>query len=172
VALLPCQGSAPGHQDEIPGPTDPSSLDSWTSLVPSWDLSSLPTTAWAVGEERLDPLADHVDLAPALARLTFNQAAIHRDAEASTFGQRLVYGGHTQGLAQASLSRLLPGLATVVGWDGCDHLGPVFEGDRLTFRHRLIDALPLTSGQLLRFEVRAAREGDDLLLWTPIVVAV
>ncbi len=172
VALLPCRADAPGHQDEIPGPVDPASLDSWSSLVPEWDLSALPVTAWDVGQERIDPLADHVDLAPALARLTFNQAAIHRDAEATVFDQRLVYGGHTQGLAQASLTRMLPGLATVVGWDGCDHLGPVFESDRLAFRHRLVGALDLPAGRLLRFEVRASRDGDDLLLWTPIVVAV
>ena len=171
VALLPCAGDAPGHSDEIPGPTDPASLDSWTSLVPSWNMSSLPETAWMIGEERRDPLADHVDLAPALARFTFNQAAIHRDLEASSFGERLVYGGHTQGLAQASLTRLLPGLATVLGWDGCDHLGPVFEGDRLSFRHILKEEFLLHDGRILRFETRASRDGEDVLLWTPIVVA-
>ena len=171
VALLPCAGDAPGHSDEIPGPTDPASLDSWTSLVPSWNMSSLPETAWMTGEERRDLLADHVDLAPALARFTFNQAAIHRDLEASSFGERLVYGGHTQGLAQASLTRLLPGLATVLGWDGCDHLGPVFEGDRLSFRHVLKEEFLLQDGRILRFETRASRDGEDVLLWTPIVVA-
>ncbi len=170
VALLPCAGDAPGHSDEIPGPTDPASLDSWKSLAPSWDLSFLPKTAWEVGEERSDPLADHVDLAPALARFTFNQAAIHRDFEASSFGKRLVYGGHTQGLAQASLTRLLPGLVTVMGWDGCDHLGPVFEGDRLSFRHTLKEGLSFNEGRILRFETRAARDNEDVLLWTPIVV--
>ena len=172
VALLPCAGDAPGHSDEIPGPMDPSSLNSWTSLVPSWNMSLLPETVWEVGEERCDPLADHVDLAPALARFTFNQAAIHRDLEASSFGERLVYGGHTQGLAQASLTRLLPGLVTVLGWDGCDHLGPVFEGDRLSFRHVPIEEFALQDGRILRFETRASRDGEDVLLWTPIVVAV
>ncbi len=170
VALLPCAGDAPGHSDEIPGPTDPASLDSWKSLAPSWDLSLLPKTAWEVGEERGDPLADHVDLAPALARFTFNQAAIHRDFEASSFGERLVYGGHTQGLAQASLTRLLPGLVTVMGWDGCDHLGPVFEGDRLSFHHTLKEELSFNEGRILRFETRATRDNEDVLLWTPIVV--
>ena len=171
VALLPCNGDSPGHNDEIPGPTVPVSLDSWGSLVPDWDLNSLPETSWSVGEEREDPLSDHVDLAPALARFTFNQAAIHRDSEASSFGKRLVYGGHTQGLAQASLTRLLPGLVTVLGWDGCDHLGPVFEGDQLSFHHTLKEVLPLNEGRILRFEIRASREGEDVLLWTPIVVA-
>ena len=74
-----------------------------------------------------------------LARLTFNQAAIHRDRSAVGWQNRLVYGGHVQGLAQASLIRMLPGLALVVAWDGCDHLGPAFEGDLLEFRHHLLE---------------------------------
>ena len=28
-------------------------------------------------------------------------------------------------------SRLLPNLATVLGWESCDHTGPVHEGDTL-----------------------------------------
>ena len=42
-----------------------------------------------------------------------------------------MYGGHTIGLALAQASRLLPNLVTVLGWESCDHTGPVHEGDTL-----------------------------------------
>lgn len=40
-----------------------------------------------------------------------------------------MYGGHTIGLALAQATRLLPNLVTVLGWESCDHTGPVHEGD-------------------------------------------
>ena len=73
--------------------------------------------------------ADVVSSAPELARLTLNIAAVHHDSRIG--GRRLVYGGHTIGLALAQASRLLPNLATVLGWQSCDHTGPVYEGDTL-----------------------------------------
>ncbi len=127
---------------------------------------------------RTDPLRDHIDLAAPLARMTFNQAAVHRDVTLAADGRRLVYGGHVQGLAQASLTRMLPGLAAVVGWDGCDHIGPAFEGDLIEFRHRLIERSDAGSGSLMRFEVTGAKvdpagsEPADILRWTPIVWGV
>ncbi len=176
-ALVASRSGSPGHGDEIPGPSDPVPLPEVASLAPSWELGELPRTEWPVGEERADAMRDHVDLAPSLARLTFNQAFVHRDETASIYDGRLVYGGHVQGLAQASLSRMLPGIATIVAWDGCDHVGPAFEGDLLAFRHRLVEEHPLERGRLLRFEVRGAQvgadgtAGDDILVWTPVVVA-
>ncbi len=77
----------------------------------------------------LHSTADVVSSAPELARLTLNIAATHHDSRAG--GRRLVYGGHTIGLAFAQVSRLLPNIATVLGWQSCDHTGPVFEGDTL-----------------------------------------
>ena len=166
----------PGHADEIPGPSDPMPLDDVAGTVPGWDLAGLIATDWAVGDERVDPLRDHVDLAAPLARMTFNQAAVHRDHTLTADGRRLVYGGHVQGLAQASLTRMLPGLALVVGWDGCDHVGPAFEGDLLEFRHRVVERRAAGSGHLMRFEVTGAKVGDgepvDILRWTPIVWGV
>jgi acyl dehydratase len=176
-ALVASRGVSPGHSDEIPGPSDPVALGNVAALAPTWKLSDLPRTEWPVGEERSDAMRDHVDLAPSLARLTFNQAFVHRDETASIYDGRLVYGGHVQGLAQASLSRVLPGIASIVAWDGCDHVGPAFEGDLLAFRHRLVEELPLDAGRLLRFEVRGAQVdadgvvGDDILVWTPVVYA-
>jgi acyl dehydratase len=77
----------------------------------------------------LHSTADVVSSAPELARLTLNIAATHHDWRAG--GKRLVYGGHTIGLALAQTSRLLPNLVTVLGWESCDHTGPVHEGDTL-----------------------------------------
>ena len=47
-------------------------------------------------------------------------------------GVRLVYGGHSIGLAFHHVCQALPSLVTVAGWHGCDHLAPVHEGDLLT----------------------------------------
>lgn len=176
-ALVASSAGSPGHGDEIPGPSEPVPLDEVADLVPDWNLGPLTKTEWAVGEERADAMRDHVDLAPSLARMTFNQAFVHRDATASIYNKRLVYGGHVQGLAQSSLSRVLPGIATIVAWDGCDHVGPAFEGDLLAFRHRLVDERAAGGGRLMRFEVRGAavdaegQVGDDILVWTPVVFA-
>ena len=67
----------------------------------------------------LHSTADVVNSAPELARLTLNIAATHHDWRVG--GQRLVYGGHTIGLALAQATRLLPSLVTVLGWQSCDH---------------------------------------------------
>ncbi len=72
---------------------------------------------------------DIVSSAPELARLTLNIAATHHDWRPG--GSRLVYGGHTIGIALAQATRLLPNLATVLAWQSCDHTGPVHEGDTL-----------------------------------------
>lgn len=72
---------------------------------------------------------DVVSSAPELARLTLNIAATHHDSRVGE--RRLVYGGHTIGLALAQANRLLPNLVTVLGWESCDHTGPVHEGDTL-----------------------------------------
>ena len=69
--------------------------------------------------------------APELARLTLNVAMAHTDATGSAHGRRLVYGGHTIAVAAAHATRAIPAIATILAWQGCDHLGPVFEGDVL-----------------------------------------
>jgi acyl dehydratase len=175
-ALVRARGRvSPGHDDQIPGPSDATPLDQLAVGLPAWDLGLLPATEWELGDERVDPLRDHVDLAAPLARLTFNQAAVHRDATTSANGMRLVYGGHVQGLAQASLTRMLPGLATVAAWDGCDHVGPAYEGDLIEFSHRLVETTPAGTGRLMRFETIgstvAADGSQEVLRWTPVVWA-
>ena len=170
----------PGHASDIPGPSDPLPLDELVQHVPDWDLSGLPGTEWAIDDTRVDPLRDHIDLAAPLARFTYNQAAVHRDHTLTANGRRLVYGGHVQGLAQASLTRMLPGLATVQGWDGCDHIGPAFEGDLIEFRHTPLERAAAGSGHLTRFEVMGTKIADavdgvvepvDILRWTAVIWA-
>jgi acyl dehydratase len=106
--------------------------------------------------------ADVVSSAPELARLTLNIAAVHHDSRAQ--GQRLVYGGHTIGLALAQACRLLPNLATVLAWESCDHTGPVHEGDTLYSELHVEAAEPLPRGGgvlRLRSLVSAADAGGD-----------
>ncbi|WP_156622618.1 MaoC family dehydratase [Mycobacterium sp. 852014-50255_SCH5639931] len=91
--------------------------------------------------------ADVVTSAPELARLTLNIAATHHDSRIS--GRRLVYGGHTIGLALAQANRLLPNLATVLGWESCDHTGPVHEGDTLYSELHVESAEPTGHGGVL-----------------------
>ncbi len=74
-----------------------------------------------------------------------------------------------QGLAQASLTRMLPGLVSVQAWDGCDHVGPAYEGDLIEFAHTLVETAPAGSGRLLRFLVTGTSNGVEILRWTPIV---
>ncbi|MCH2412164.1 MAG: hypothetical protein MK189_04245 [Acidimicrobiales bacterium] len=156
-----------GHIDDLGG-TDPEvDLTAWSDRVPAtWDPSPLADVAdrgWAVGEARADLMRDTVTAAPELARLSQNLAPVHRDAAANEGGRRLVYGGHTIGLAQASLVRRMPGTATVLGWQSCDHPGPVFEGDVLACRHTLLDEQEVAGGRLraVRTEVSADRGGAD-----------
>lgn len=69
--------------------------------------------------------------APELARATLNLAMVHTDATAAADGRRLVFGGHTISIAAAHATRAVPALATILAWEGCDHLRPVHEGDVL-----------------------------------------
>ena len=116
---------------------------------------------------------DVVSSAPELARLTLNVAAVHHDAVAGG-GERLVYGGHTIALALSQAARALPALVTVAGWHGCDHLGPVREGDTLrssiTVEH--VDSLPGGGGLVhLRSVVTADGDPDRTVLdWRYVAV--
>ena len=95
----------------------------------------------------LQSSADVVSSAPELARLTLNIAAVHHDSRIG--GRRLVYGGHTIGLALAQTTRLLPDLVTVLGWESCDHTGPVHEGDTLYSELHVETAEPTDHGGVL-----------------------
>jgi acyl dehydratase len=172
-AMLPLRSAAPtGHRDDLsrlgtapPGPPP----------VGGWDLAAfrqLPGEHFAdlaVGRTWKAGGADVVSAAPELARLTVNIAAAHHDAAAAG-GERLVYGGHTIGLALAQACRAIPNIVTVASWASCDHTGPVHEGDSLTSRIKVTDVAPLASGGLvsLRSTVESAR--GPVLDWRFTVV--
>ncbi len=107
----------------------------------------------------LHSTADVVSGAPELARLTVNIAAVHHDSRAS--GCRLVYGGHTIGLALAQATRLLPNLVTVLGWQSCDHTGPVHEGDTLYSELHVESAEPTDQGGVLGLRSLVYAAGDS-----------
>jgi len=149
--------------------------------VDGWDLAAFRAAVPGPHGEELAPGArwtieggDVVSAAPELARLSLNIAAAHHDASGSG-GRRLVYGGHTIGLAAAQATRALPNLVTIVAWHGCDHVGPVSEGDTLVSELELERLEPLaTGGSLvhLRSRVRARRgtEQADVLDWRFVAV--
>jgi acyl dehydratase len=147
---------------DVPGPAhDPTAswdADAFRNKVPGPHFD--PGLAGAV----LRSTGDVVSGAPELARLTLNIAATHHDSRVG--GQRLVYGGHTIGLALAQASRLLPNLVTVLGWESCDHTGPVHEGDTLYSELHVETARPTDRGGVLglRSLVYAAGEPDRPVL--------
>jgi acyl dehydratase len=154
----------------IVGPSEPE-----PPTIPSWDWRLLREST--VGQHFSSDLTgrayvssgDVVSSAPELARLTLNIAATHHDARVGAAG-RLVYGGHTIGVALAQASRALPNLATIVAWDSCDHTGPVYEGDTLISELSVLKAEPLAEGGLLQLRsvvsaVSAGGHARDVLDW-------
>jgi acyl dehydratase len=162
-----------GHADDLDAVTGELDGDALVAAVPAWRLDAFRATP---GDhfEQLEPGArwtveggDVVSGAPELARLSLNVAIAHHDARG---GRRLVYGGHTIGLAASQATRVLPNLVTIVAWHGCDHTGPVYEGDTLHSELELERAEPLEGGGglvHLRSHVQAAREEgrEDVLDW-------
>lgn len=172
-AMLPLREDLDtGHADDLDdvgAAIDPS----WTGAISGWDLDGLRRSHADCGAvpnpgDRVEVVGgDVVDAAPQLARLTLNIARVHHDTKASG-GRRLVYGGHTIGIALAQATRAFPGLVTVLGWHSCDHVGPVHEGDTLHSRISVghVDALPGGGHVLqLRSEVSADDERRPVLDW-------
>ncbi len=178
-AMLPLRPDAPptGHADDldaIPAELDPGQLD---AAAARWDRAAfraaLPSGRHAGGAvvgERIEVVGgDVVSSAPELARLSLNVAVAHHDARAAG-GRRLVYGGHTIGVAAAQLGRTFPDLLTIVGWRRCDHVAPVYEGDTLRSAVTVTGRRPLYGGGALldvRCDVvadRADRGGEDAVL--------
>jgi acyl dehydratase len=163
--------------DAIPSELDPASLG---EAVAGWRLDALrdaggelpaPGSVWRLLG------GDVVSAAPELARMTLNVAVAHHDARGA--GRRLVYGGHTIGIAAAHITRVLPNLVTFVAWHGCDHTGPVLEGDTLSSEIELerVQRLPGDHGARLvhlRCRVSATRvepaQTVDVLDWRPVAV--
>jgi acyl dehydratase len=164
-----------GYDDELASVGQSADIQDATALVSGWRLAEFARQAAGprlaelrVGQSWVVPGGDVVSSAPELARLTLNVAMAHHDAQAAG-GRRLVYGGHTIGLALTQAARSLPSLVTVAAWHGCDHLGPVHEGDTLrsTISVEQVDPLPDGGGLVhLRSLVRAeAPRADGGLGW-------
>jgi acyl dehydratase len=172
-AMLP---AGPGFDPDEPGRRDDLSVIGADAAGPAAD----PTAGWdadafhrrvpgphfdaGIAGAVLHSTGDVVSGAPELARLSGNIAATHHDWRVS--GKRLVYGGHTIGLALAQATRLLPNLATVLGWRSCDHTGPVYEGDTLYSELHVESAEPAAHGGVLKLRslVYAAGEPDRQVL--------
>ncbi len=172
-AMLPLRdpgGDSP-HADSfehIPSELDAERLGAATA---QWRLDAFPGGGW----ERLASTppgtcwrvhgGDVVSGAPELARLTLNVAAVHHDGHRQGDGQRLVYGGHTIGLAAAQAARLVPEMVTIAGWHSCEHLAPVREGDTLRSELELEGVQELANGGALahlRSRVEAVgRAGEE-----------
>lgn len=178
-AMLPLSdpGGVTGRADDlaaIPAALDPAALGAATA---AWDLGAYrdavpgPHAAdLAAGARWTIAGSDVVSGAPELARLSLNVATAHHDAGAAG-GRRLVYGGHTIGLAASQALRALPSLVTIVAWHRCDHLAPVHEGDTLSSELELERLEPLAGGGALahlRSRVRAATA--DVLDWRFVAV--
>ncbi|OHV06960.1 acyl dehydratase [Mycobacterium talmoniae] len=168
-AMLPLRGEAAtdGQDDDLtaagddPGPAP--------DATANWDHEAFrhrvpgPHFDPTLSGKTYRSTADLVSGATELARLTLNIAVTHHDSRVS--GERLVYGGHTIGLALAQVTRALPNLATVLGWTSCDHVGPVREGDTLYSDIHIEDARPLPSRRggvlFLRSLVYAVGTAED-----------
>jgi acyl dehydratase len=167
-AMLPLRDAdrQTGHADDLDGVGQP--IGELSDLVSGWRLDRFARrtagprpTELQEGETFEVAGADVVSSAPELARLTLNIAAVHHDSAAAG-GRRLVYGGHTIGLALAQATRTLPSIVTVAGWHSCDHLGPVHEGDTLrsTLTVERVEPLAAEAGLVhLRSRVRADGPG-------------
>lgn len=166
-AMLPLRDGAAetGHADDLsaigadgapaPDPTAGWDADAYRARVPGSRFAS------GLAGTVLHSTADVVSSAPELARLTLNIAATHHDSRVG--GHRLVYGGHTIGLALAQATRLLPDIATVLGWESCDHTGPVHEGDTLYSELHIDGAVPLpdSRGGVLKLRSLVYAVGGD-----------
>ena len=150
-AMLPLSADTvqTGHNDDLSQigvgagtSTDPTAdwdAEAFRSRIPGPHFD--PSLAGTV----LSSTGDVVSSAPELARLSLNIAATHHDRRRA--GQRLVYGGHTIGLALAQATRLIPNLVTILKWESCEHTGPVHENDTLYSQLSVEGADPLPGGR-------------------------
>lgn len=160
-AMLPLRDAdtATGHADDVKAvATEPPVFD---RLLATLDLEAFRRSVpgehvLTEGETLTVEGGDVVSSAPELARLTLNIATAHHDAPT-----RLVYGGHTIGLAASQLSRALPNLVTIAGWHSCDHLAPVHEGDvlRSTIEVERLD------GHLAHLRTTVSNQTGPVLDW-------
>jgi len=169
-AMLPLRDPAgtTDHADDLDAVSGELDLMALETQVASWNLAPLREAVdgphaqdLSSGDRWVVEDGDIVSAAPELARLTLNLAAVHHDHRAGTDGTRLVYGGHTIGLAATQAARCLPAMACIVAWRACDHTHPVREEDTLTseLEVKAIDRLP-AGGAIAELRSRAHTDRD------------
>lgn len=183
-AMLPLRDpdGVTGRDDELDAISSELDLGAATAMLADWRLDELRAgtdspqladlsegTTWELEG------GDVVSGAPELARMTLNVAMAHHDASANGSGRRLVYGGHTIGIAASQVNRVLPDLVTIVAWHSCDHLAPVFEDDTLRSSVEVERVEPLAAGGgLVHLRSRVRAEGvagaNDVLDWRLVAV--
>ncbi len=175
--MIPCRDKSAdtGHDDSFDWMPESLDLDTLEAAIPSdWNVAAMNPAAYAVPAPKLC-VGDHVVIegqdtitcAPELVRMTGNIAFAHTDASRSYLGKRLVYGGHTISLALAQITRAMPNIISTVGWQGCDHLGPVLEDDIIRSEFDVSAINPIASGgnlyelHIKTFARRLKADGDD-----------
>ncbi len=170
--MIPCRDTKAetGHADSFDDIPDTLAIDAVAKAVPAtWRLdhfkAQCPGRHFAeleTGTVYAIEARDRITSAPEMARATLNMAMTHYDGTQGAYGEQLVFGGHTISLAAAQASRALPNLVTILAWNGCDHTGPVFEGDMLSTELAIEGLHPLageTSGPgLVELRARVAAE--------------
>jgi 2-methylfumaryl-CoA hydratase len=163
--MVPCRDpeSTTGSRDNLDKIGTHEIESSMTSVLPAgWQISGV-AARWSGRKAadlqpgmhlRIEP-RDTVTGAPELVRMTLNMAMMHIDAEASYIDKRLVYGGHTLGIAFAQVTRALPNLLTILGWESVEHRGPVAEGDRIRSDLTVLDIKQSAVGAMLKLLVRS-----------------
>jgi acyl dehydratase len=171
--MLPCRdpGVETGHADSFDDIAPELEADQVKAAVPAhWRFDTFRERNPGAHFEDISAGAhyrvdgrDTVTCAPEIARMTLNVAAAHTYAAGSSYGKRLVYGGHTISTATALVTRALPNLVTLVAWRSCDHTAPVFEGDMLgcEFTVDSVDALEGGGGLVGLHVLVDAERGED-----------
>lgn len=181
--MIPMRNAAleSGHRDavdDLPAALEPGQVAD--SIPPGWRLDLFRQAGNAAGpffaelsenQEFSVSAGEVVTSAPELARMTLNMARVHYEAGESPYETRLVYGAHVIAVAFAQTLRALPALITILGWQHCDHLAPVFEGDVLRTRVEVVRKTLTPAGGMLELRavvtatsVSPARQ-EDVLDW-------
>ncbi len=139
-AMLPLREGAPetGHDADVTAVTLDGPAPSATAALEGVDLGAFRAASRPAGTSTAWPSATAgrsreatSSPAPPSSRASRSTSRSRTTTPGPPAGRRLVYGGHTIGIAAAQITRVLPELVTIVGWEGCDHTGPVHEGDTL-----------------------------------------
>jgi len=163
--MIPCRDPAAdtGHNDDFNWIPERLEQTAILSSIPSdWNIKFLaessfqPSQPSILKDDRIIITGqDTITAAPELVRLTGNIAFAHTDASRSYLNKRLVYGGQTISLAYAQIMRAMPDTITLIGWQGCDHLGPVLEEDIIRSEFEVTGITPIQmGGQLYELKVK------------------